>query len=766
MKRNALARPVMTTLDDRTVPAVVAGSVYADVDGNGSRDAGEPGLGGVTVFLSSGATGAVSQTATTDGNGVYKFGNVPEAQNSVTVLPSGGTSPVGPTTQLFTVAPAAQTATAPAIGLQPSGHAGGTVFTDLNGNGKQDAGEPGYAGANVSLDLFADGTAEYTMTSTDAGGAFDFAHLPDGVHRLTVATPTNSKLTTVATSLISVANGNASTGPLRVGVQPTSAVSGRLTLGGAAGDVGLANVAVGLDTTGDGTADMTATTDADGRYVFRNAPAGNQSVLITAPAGTRFSTPTGTGTLPVTVAAPTATSAALATAPDVAVTYAGSVVGSLFADANNNGVRDAGERAVSPGSVQVDLNGTGQLVTFRAIAQADGSFRVEGLPDGTHYVTVTPGGGATTTSTTRVQVNVGNGSTATLPPLNVRVGGVGTGLTLGGGSAPGARTYNFTRDPGGALTATAGATTTPPTSGRAGNRVVTADINGDGAEDTIVATAGGEVAMIYAYDGRTGAELIPGGMLAFDAGFKGGVNLAAADFNNDGKVDIVAAADVGGGPRVRIFDSAQMFAGADAARGKVLTDFFAIDDPKFRGGARVAAGDLNGDSTPDLVVSAGAGGGPRVAIFDGQSLMPGNAPKKLIGDFFAYESSLRNGATVSVGDVNGDGMADLVTGAGPGGAPRVTVFSGPDVLANRGANSTRVADFFVANNTGGRTGTNITVKDVDRDGKADLVATNGGKAYVYTSTTISANYLTPNPAGPNPDAVLDGFNDGSAISVG
>ena len=175
---------------------------------------------------------------------------------------------------------------------------------------------------------------------------------------------------------------------------------------------------------------------------------------------------------------------------------------------------------------------------------------------------------------------------------------------------------------------------------------------------------------------------------------------------------------------------------------------------------------MNGDGKVDLVVSAGAGGGPRVALFDGRSLLPGNAPKKLVADFFAYEPSLRNGATVSVGDVNGDGKADLVTGAGPGGAPRVTVFSGSDILANRGANSVRIADFFVDGNTAGRQGTNITVKDVDRDGRADLVATNAGKAYIYTSAGISANYVTPKPGGPAAAVVLDGFNDASGISVG
>ncbi len=757
------SKPQVVPLEDRSLPASLTGSVYADINANGARDVGEPGLAEVTVTAVTTADGSLPQTTTTASDGTYSFANVVAGSTVVTVVPPGGTTAVTATAATVNVTATDTSVAVTGFGLRTSGKASGTVFTDLNGNGKQDANEPGFAGATVSLDLNVDGTPEFTATSTDGTGAFAFNNLPDGVHKLSVATPLNSKVTTVSTSLISIVNGSAAA-PMLIGVQPTSAVTGRVTLAGST--AGLANVAVGLDTNADGHADQTATTNDQGQYVFSNVPVGSLSVLITAPAGTRFSTPDGTGKLPVIVASAAPGGAALTTAADVAIAYSGTVVGSLFLDDNGNGVKDATERNVTPGTVQIDLNGTGKLVTVATVALADGTFRVDGLPDGSHFLTVQPGGGAMTSAQTRVPVTITNGSTVTLAAIGVRGGGVGSSLALGGGVTSGTQSYSFTANPDGTLTATPGRSITPPTNAKSGSRVLMADFNGDGTEDTIVATSGGEVAMIYVYDGKTGAELVPNGILAFDAGFKGGVNLAAGDFNGDGKVDIVAAADAGGGPRVRIFNSAQFQAGADPAQGKLLADFFAIDDPKFRGGARVAAGDLNGDGRPDLVVSAGAGGGPRVALFDGRSLMPGNAPKKLVADFFAYESSLRNGVTVSVGDVNGDGKADLVTGAGPGGAPRVTVFSGGDILANRGATSTRIADFFVDGNVGGRQGTNITVKDVDHDGRADLVATSGGKAYVFTSAGISANYVTPKPNGPSAAVVIDGFSDGSAISVG
>ena len=85
--------------------------------------------------------------------------------------------------------------------------------------------------------------------------------------------------------------------------------------------------------------------------------------------------------------------------------------------------------------------------------------------------------------------------------------------------------------------------------------------------------------------------------------------VAAGDLTGDGVADLVITPDEGGGPRVRVFNGAGF--------GQVA-DFFGIDDPNFRGGARAAVGDVNGDGVGDLLVAAGFGGGPRVAVFDGQ----------------------------------------------------------------------------------------------------------------------------------------------------
>src|SRR5262249_12811044 len=74
-------------------------------------------------------------------------------------------------------------------------------------------------------------------------------------------------------------------------------------------------------------------------------------------------------------------------------------------------------------------------------------------------------------------------------------------------------------------------------------------------------------------------------------------------------------------------------------------DFLAVD-PDFRGGLRVALGDVNRDGIADLVVAPGPGGGPRVATYDGRSLRPGVTPVRLWNDFFAFEAGSRVGAFV------------------------------------------------------------------------------------------------------------------------
>jgi hypothetical protein len=211
--------------------------------------------------------------------------------------------------------------------------------------------------------------------------------------------------------------------------------------------------------------------------------------------------------------------------------------------------------------------------------------------------------------------------------------------------------------------------------------------------DIVAASDAGQVPRVTVSDPSTGALKLA--LTPYDPHFVGGVRVAVGDLDQDGDQDIMTAPGPTGGPDIRVFDG---------TTGALLREFLAYG-AGFTGGVFVAAGDVNGDGYPDIITGAGFGGAPEVKVFSGKD-------GSLLYDFMAYSPHFLGGVRVAAGDVNGDGLADIVTAAGWGGGPQVEVFSGKDGSLLRS---------FYAYDRAFSGGVYVAAGDVNGDGYADII---------------------------------------------
>jgi len=146
---------------------------------------------------------------------------------------------------------------------------------------------------------------------------------------------------------------------------------------------------------------------------------------------------------------------------------------------------------------------------------------------------------------------------------------------------------------------------------------------------------------------------------AYNENFRGGVNVASGDINGDGIDEIITGAGNGGGPQVRIFKPT----------GEVIGQFFAYNE-NFRGGVNVktlsAKTNIREKNKKMIIVSPGPGLEPKVKIYNNKA--------ELVEEFDAYNKNFLGGVYLASGDINGDGIDEVITGAGSGASPHVRIF--------------------------------------------------------------------------------------------
>lgn len=192
--------------------------------------------------------------------------------------------------------------------------------------------------------------------------------------------------------------------------------------------------------------------------------------------------------------------------------------------------------------------------------------------------------------------------------------------------------------------------------------------------------------------------------MAYHPDFRGGVRVAVGDIDGDGVSDIITAPGPGMLSLVRVFNGRDL---------SLMREFFAFDGQYDRG-VWIAAADLRRDGRADIICGADEGGLPIVRVFDG-------ATGRRLAEFAAYEEQFRGGVRVGVGDINGDGTPDIITAPGPGRPTTIRVFDG--------RNSRNVLSQFDAYELAFIGGAYVSAADFGGNRRAEIVTgpgVNGG----------------------------------------
>ncbi len=142
-----------------------------------------------------------------------------------------------------------------------------------------------------------------------------------------------------------------------------------------------------------------------------------------------------------------------------------------------------------------------------------------------------------------------------------------------------------------------------PTMGR-GLNIAVGDVNGDGSPEIVTAPEFGAGAHVKIFDAAGNAVFVEEGFFAFEENFTGGVDVALGDVNGDGKSEIITSRGGSGASEVRLWNEF----------GELISEFIAFEDG-FSSGVSLAAADFDDDQKDEIIVSQRGYGIPLVRIF-------------------------------------------------------------------------------------------------------------------------------------------------------
>ena len=755
----------------------IAGHVYVDANNNGVFDAGEQPLAGVTMQLdgtdANGSVGPVTVVTAADGS--YLFGNL----NPGTYAISQPTQPAGYADGKDVVG-----TTQPA----PTNF-GGTIPGGGNGIGTDEITTiviPAGAATANNYD-FGELVVDLSVTKTDGANVTTYVPGVDVTYTITV---TNEGVGDVAGAVV--------TDHLPSGTTFVSATNGAIHDGGSPGIVTFAPSSLAAN---GGTASFQITIRPD---AARTGNLVNEATVATPP-GTTDPTPGNNTSTDINTATPrvdlaiTKTDGQTKYSPGQSLTYTievsnagpsfarGAVVAdtipavmtnvnwtAAYTGTNSNGPVSGSGNAINE-TIDLAVNGTAIFtVTGTVDPSATGDlentarvFVPPGFTDPTPgnneatdideieprvdlAITKTDGSevsqaGAVTTYTIIV-TNNGPGTAVgarVQDPLPANVTGAIWTATFSPGSGgvtsgSGPLDTTITLLPGGAATYTFAATVSPTAFGTVVNTAsvtappfsVETDPSNNTATDTnripilvtgIDADCDPRDPQVTVIDPFTGIVRTSFNAYPNEPRFRGGVRVALGDVDGDGIEEIITTPGPGRVTEVRVFrqDGTELTAYRNQPYGS-----------GYLGGADVASGDVDGDGDDDVVTSMIRNAGDVRVLKAGSGRLAVDSSRSIR----AFPANFKGGATVTTADLTGDGKAEVIVGSGPGMPASVRIY---DV-----ASSPRLIDQFTPIGAGFTGGVSVKSAFWNQDGTPDIIVAGGRGAgsvtEVYDGTVAAA----------------------------